>query len=79
MALVNHEQGEDASLGQYAGKYWLSYIGGALKGYETDPLSTGVAWTATAAEERKWTRVAQNPVLGPKEADVGEFERKTLC
>ena len=26
-----------SSMEKYDGKYWLSYIGGALQGYETDP------------------------------------------
>lgn len=30
---------------KFDGKYWLSYLGGAKPGYETDPLSIGVAWT----------------------------------
>lgn len=77
-ALVNHQWEGDHSLGTYDGKYWLSYIGGALKGYETDPLSIGVAWTTTPTEVREWQRVDNNPVLGPKDADAREFERKTL-
>lgn len=78
LALVNHEWEGDHSLGQYDGKYWLSYIGGAMKGYETDPLSIGMAWTKAPTEAKEWTRLAQNPVLGPKDADTREFERKTL-
>lgn len=78
LALVNHEWGGDLTLGTYDGKYWLSYIGGALKGYETDPLSIGIAWTKTPTVATEWTRVSQNPVLGPKDADAREFERKTL-
>ena len=33
------------TLNTFDGKYWMMYIGGHKKGYETDPLSTGVAWT----------------------------------
>ena len=32
LALVNHEWGGDLSPGRHDGKYWLSYIGGALQG-----------------------------------------------
>lgn len=78
LALVNPEWEGDHSLGQFDGKYWLSYIGGALQGYETDPLSIGMAWTKSPAEVREWQRVPQNPVLGPRDADAREFERKTL-
>jgi predicted GH43/DUF377 family glycosyl hydrolase len=78
LALVNSDWEGDHALGKFDGKYWLSYIGGALKGYETDPLSIGMAWTETPTEAREWQRVPQNPVLGPKDADAREFERKTL-
>jgi predicted GH43/DUF377 family glycosyl hydrolase len=78
LSLVNYKWGGDLALEKYDGKYWLSYIGGALKGYETDPLSIGIAWTKTPTEAREWTRIPQNPVLSPKDADVREFERKTL-
>jgi predicted GH43/DUF377 family glycosyl hydrolase len=78
LALVSHEWEGDQSLGTFDGKYWLSYIGGALKGYETDPLSIGMAWTETPTKRREWKRIPQNPVLGPKDADAREFERKTL-
>jgi predicted GH43/DUF377 family glycosyl hydrolase len=78
LALVHHAWGGDLSLGKHDGKYWLSYIGGARKGYETDPLAIGLAWTTTPTEAREWTRLPNNPVLGPKDADAREFERMTL-
>ncbi len=78
LALVNHEWEGDHSLGKHDGKYWLSYIGGAMQGYEPDPLSIGMAWTKTPTQPKEWTRVKQNPVLTPCDADVREFERLTL-
>jgi len=78
LALVNHEWEGDHALGRFDGKYWLSYIGGALKGYETDPLSIGLAWTTDPTKATEWTRLSENPVLGPKDPDAREFERKTL-
>ena len=33
------------TLNTFNGRYWMMYLGGAKDGYETDPLSTGVAWT----------------------------------
>ena len=59
-------------------KYWLSYIGGALQGYETDPLSVGLAWTRNPTEVAEWTRLKQNPVLSPAQPDVRAFESMTL-
>ena len=78
LALANFDWEGNHALEKYDGKYWLSYIGGALKGYETDPLSMGVAWTKSPTKAREWKRVPQNPILSPKDADVREFERKTL-
>ncbi|MGC3957076.1 MAG: glycosylase [Verrucomicrobiota bacterium] len=78
LALVDYEWNGSHTLGQFNGKFWLSYIGGALQGYETDPLSIGMAWTKTPTEAKEWTRLAENPVLGPKDTDAREFERKTL-
>ena len=78
LSLVNHEWGGDMSLGKHRGRYWLSYIGGAMQGYEPDPLSIGMAWTKNPTQPAAWTRVNENPVLTPCDPDVREFERLTL-
>ena len=39
----------------------MMYIGGHKKGYETDPLSTGVAWTDAPSAVQQWTRYPKNP------------------
>ena len=78
LSLVNHEWGGDMSLGKHRGRYWLSYIGGARQGYEPDPLSIGMAWTRNPTQPTEWTRVKENPVLTPSDADVREFETLTL-
>ena len=65
-------------LEKFDGKYWLSYIGGAKQGYETDPLSIGIAWSKNPMKIQEWTRLAENPVLSHEQSDVREFERKTL-
>jgi predicted GH43/DUF377 family glycosyl hydrolase len=58
--------------------YWLSYIGGALKGYEPDPLSIGIANTPDPSVAKEWTRLPNNPVLTPHDADARPFEKRTL-
>ncbi len=78
LALVDPTWNGLAELHSYDGKYWLSYFGGSKQGYETDPLSLGLAWTKTPNEPRPWTRLAENPVLGPNQADARPFERATL-
>ena len=78
IALCDPAWGGSSELQTFDGKYWLSYIGGALKGYETDPLSIGMAWTKTPTEAKEWTPVAENPVLGPAQPDARYFEKLTL-
>jgi predicted GH43/DUF377 family glycosyl hydrolase len=63
---------------KFDGRFWMSYIGGALQGYETDPLAIGIAWTEDPSAPREWTRLANNPVLSPGDADARPFEKKTL-
>jgi predicted GH43/DUF377 family glycosyl hydrolase len=78
VALADYEWNGTHELETFKGKYWLSYIGGARKGYETDPLSTGIAWTRKPAKPGPWHRLAENPVLTPKQCDARSFETKTL-
>src|SRR5215210_1751462 len=46
-ALIDTSWGGSARMEAFDGKYWMSYIGGALQGYEPDPLAIGLAWTTT--------------------------------
>ena len=78
IALGDYKWNGSHELEKFDGKYWLSYIGGALQGYETDPLSIGMAWTKTPAAAKEWTRLKANPVLSPRQPDVRDFESKTL-
>lgn len=78
VALQNFSWGEDLKLKQFQGRYWMTYIGGALKGYETDPLSIGVAQTSEPGKATEWARVDENPVLTPNQSDVRFFEETTL-
>ena len=48
------------TLNTFNGRYWMMYLGGAKDGYETDPLSTGVAWTDDPSAVKQWTRCAGN-------------------
>lgn len=78
IALGDYRWGGTHVLEKFDGKFWLSYIGGALQGYETDPLSIGLAWTDDPTQAKEWNRLKENPVLGPKQPDAREFETKTL-
>ncbi|HUW20891.1 MAG TPA: hypothetical protein VMW16_16445 [Sedimentisphaerales bacterium] len=78
IALQDHQWGGSYELQKYNNKYWMSYIGGALKGYETDPLAIGIAWTVNPTEVSEWMRWPRNPVLSPDQKDARDFEKRTL-
>jgi predicted GH43/DUF377 family glycosyl hydrolase len=78
IALIDPRWEGTWELQPHAGRYWLSYLGGAKIGYETPPLSIGLASTGDPSVPREWERLAANPVLGPADADARVFERDTL-
>jgi predicted GH43/DUF377 family glycosyl hydrolase len=78
LALSDTTWGGSCELQTYDDKYWMSFLGGALQGYETDPLAIGLAWTKTPTEAREWTPLAENPVLHRDQPDVRDFEKVTL-
>jgi predicted GH43/DUF377 family glycosyl hydrolase len=78
IALVDTGWGGSYEPQQFDGRYWMSYIGGALQGYETDPLSIGMACTRTPDQAVEWNRLDENPVLAPSQPDARNFEKKTL-
>lgn len=78
IALADYNWNGTHELQTFDGKYWLSYIGGAKQGYETDPLSIGLAWSKNPTKIEEWNRFAENPVLSHDQPDVREFEKKTL-
>jgi predicted GH43/DUF377 family glycosyl hydrolase len=78
IALADYQWNGSHQLEKFNDRYWLSYIGGARQGYETDPLSLGIAWTKQPAWPHEWNRLLQNPVLSPKQPDARIFETKTL-
>lgn len=77
-ALMDHNWAGTYELQKFNDRYWLSYIGGAKQGYETDPLSIGIAWTTNPTEPVEWNRIPENPVLSPQQPDARYFEKKTL-
>lgn len=75
-ALQDTAWGGSYALEAFGGRTWFTYCGGALNGYETDPLAAGVAWTADPTRPAPWTRLAA-PVLSRDQPDVRDFERLT--
>lgn len=76
-ALQDHNFGGSCALAKFDGKYWVSYLGGALKGYETDPLAIGIAFADNPIQVGEWNRLPR-PVLSPGDADSRYFEKLTL-
>lgn len=59
------------------GKYYMGYIGGALPGYEPDPLHIGLATCTQLDIAQEWQRMP-SPILSINDTDVRDFERNTL-
>ena len=78
IGLVDPTWGGSSELEKVNDWYWMSYLGGHKQGYETDPLSIGIAYSKTPDKPLPWTRFAKNPVLQPVDADARPFEKATL-
>ena len=76
IALQDSTWGGSYELGTHAGRYWMSYLGGALRGYETDPLAVGMAWTHDPTQPAPWQRL-DAPVLSRDQEDVRAWESLT--
>ena len=76
IALQDHQWGGSYKLGRHDDKYWMSYLGGNLPGYESDPLMIGMAWTKDPTKPEPWTRIAE-PVLTREQADCRPWEKLT--
>lgn len=74
-ALVDIEWGGTYALDPYNGCYWMTYLGGAEAGYETRPLSVGLA-TADTASLAQWATL-DAPVLSPADSNAQWFEKET--
>jgi len=78
VALQDTTWGGSCTLKRFENKYWMSYIGGALEGYETDPLSVGISWTEQdPGTAHEWQRFPE-AVLSREQPDARDFERVTL-
>ncbi len=77
IALADTRWGGDGTLGTHEGRYWVSYLGGAKPGYETPPLSIGMASTLDPTSVTGWERLPA-PILRPGDKDARPFETDTL-
>jgi len=60
IALQDHRWGGSATLARHDGRYWISYLGGNLPGYETDPMRIGMA---VSHDMKTWLRYGREPVV----------------
>lgn len=75
-ALTSTKWGGDYKLAKFDGKYWMSYFGGKERGYETEPLAIGMAYTDKQPWiAHEWTRLPE-PVLTSADADVSWWENR---
>jgi predicted GH43/DUF377 family glycosyl hydrolase len=77
IALVDPQWGGAGTLETHEGRYWMSYLGGAKPGYETPPLSIGLASTLDPTTPAGWEKLPA-PVLRPDDRDARPFETDTL-
>ena len=73
-ALQNMEWEGDYRLGKYNDKYWMTYIGGSKPGYETAPLSIGIASTKGNPGEAHLWATEERPVMAWNDAAVKWWE-----
>ena len=76
IGLQDETWGGSYALQKYKGKYWMSYFGGAERGYEAGKLSLGMAYTKRdPAKAHAWKRLPQ-PILTSSDADVRWWENR---
>lgn len=76
MALIDTTWNGSYEVKKYNECYWMTYIGGALPGYETDPLSIGLAYSKTM-KPGSWIQM-KKPVLRSDDETARNFEKATL-
>lgn len=77
IALQDYAWGGSYTVKQYAGNYWMSYLGGHTTGYEAGILGVGIAHTTRLHKAKEWKRI-QGPVLHPADDDARWFENATI-
>ena len=76
-ALVDKEWGGDYELHPYKDKYWMSYLGGATRGYEAGMLGVGMTYTKHPTKAQEWERI-KDPVLLPEDKNARWFENNVI-
>ena len=78
LALQDTTWAGSCELHTFNGRYWLSYLGGKKYGYETTPLSIGLASTTDPTIPHLWQK-EPNPILTPSDPSARkDLETVTL-
>jgi predicted GH43/DUF377 family glycosyl hydrolase len=77
VSLVNTDWGGDYKPMKFENKYWISYLGGSVAGYEAGRLGIGMAYTNAIDSAGELTRIS-NPVLSSHDSNSRWFEKKTI-
>lgn len=74
---VENDFNGNFSLQKVNGNYYFAYLGGALMGYETDPLSAGLCKFKDAENFDSYEKLP-NPILSPSDLDAREGEKASV-
>jgi predicted GH43/DUF377 family glycosyl hydrolase len=77
LSLVNIQWGGDYSVGKFQNKYWMTYLGGHISGYEAGTLKIGLAKSSTLTEIQEWD-TNNSPILSPEDENARWFENRTI-
>ena len=77
-SLQDYTWGGSYAWQSYKGKYWMSYFGGNVRGYEAGPLALGIAWSKKSPNTvTEWKRTPA-PVFTTTDKDVRWWENRKL-
>jgi beta-galactosidase len=77
VSLIDHQWGGSYEPQAFDGKYWLSYFGGAGRGYEQGRLEVGIAFTDSDITRAHEWQTQDRPILSPLDDDRGWWESIT--
>lgn len=77
IALQEDTWGGSYGVQKYKGKYWMSYLGGSVEGYEAGRLGIGMAYADKLNEIKEWNRL-EKPVLSSLDADTRWYDNQTI-
>jgi hypothetical protein len=77
VALIDHQWGGTYEPQRFDNKYWMSYFGGAGRGYEQGRLEEGIAYTEGDITQAHEWKILEKSILSPLDADKGWWENIT--